>query len=580
MAPILEGGAAGGLLVATAAGLLDVGPAVHGVTSVPKDKIGALPAAELHTEVELHEPVTSEELREAVRKIRRDIAEGHCDFSDTTGKVLRAVGMDSETRPKFYKGGAPHPVDLVQIATRKRVVLFHFRHTWASASGAESTSSAGGSGSGVFGAASRHARPQGDTQKQERRFPAELLELLADRTVFKVGVGVTNDVQAIRTRAPGFDDNKSFMPLEGLLKAKFPQLTQIGLRGVTAALLGSSLSKSQQMSDWSRPLTNSQRAYAANDAVVSLRLLDVALGKRHHHHHHQQQQKLAGPAPQWVQPIAPAAPAVAVTAAADLSPEGVGALSARAAAGNERSETACTRNEDHSPLRAASPTPSSSPSRERAVQGEQPARVMPKAGSPARSPEVQRQLAVVLYCDMCLTKHPDKKPRVFLSQEALADHIRSFHGRDREPQQPQPQQHQQQQQKQQQQPQQQQQQQQQQRQQQPQRQQQQQQRQQPQQPQQQRQQQEQQRQLEAEPTRACFPESEAVGRKRDSSCREVGALCCPVCAAAPKPWPKAKFKVFASAEALMAHMSGKHSRAAAAVGAAAMAVEPPAKRQR
>ena len=78
---------------------------------------------------------------------------------------VHIVGFDTETKPKYVKGAFSHPVALVQLATASVCMLFHLA--------AFST---------------------------DQPIPAPLLDLLADTSVLKVGVGVSADVKAIRTR--------------------------------------------------------------------------------------------------------------------------------------------------------------------------------------------------------------------------------------------------------------------------------------------------------------------------------------------------------------------------------------------
>ena len=158
------------------------------------------------------------------------------------GMAVAAVGFDTETRPKFTKGGSAHKVALVQIAT--------YEHAW------------------LFRCC-------------KIGIPNALQELLEDPQILKVGVGVRSDVSAIRTRLPSFNDHGSFCDLSDGFKMAFPRLRRLGLRNLSASILGMSMSKAQQTSNWEAgSLTRGQQIYAANDAYVGLELLGILTGVR------------------------------------------------------------------------------------------------------------------------------------------------------------------------------------------------------------------------------------------------------------------------------------------------------------
>ena len=238
-----SGGGASGGAAAAAAARVDIGhgrsvtvPVRRALRDVPKQEIAALPQYLLPARVRVTVCHTAEQIAAGVAEIQRAIAGGKCDLgADSAGLPIRAIGFDTETRPVFKKGET-HQVALVQIYADQQVFLFRL---------------------------CRRASHAGDrkTQPQEAAVPPPaLLELLADPTVlkvmmmycsaraaaraaarddalplfFKVGVGVSDDVKAMRTRAPAFTDNGSFCDLRDWLGPAFPSLGKLGLRNACA----------------------------------------------------------------------------------------------------------------------------------------------------------------------------------------------------------------------------------------------------------------------------------------------------------------------------------------------------------
>ena len=175
---------------------------------------------------------------------------------------IRFCGFDTESRPKFTKGGNPHPVALVQIATPSCAYLFRLSQ-W------DRQKAKGHEGDGLAPAV---------------LIPPALVELLSDPLVLKVGVSIANDCQELqRTNhlPPDFSPRGSFCDLGQLVKHRYPCLKRIGLRNLAGSLLGRRLSKARQMKDWAMrgPLTSAMVSYAGNDAFIGLELLAaVVLG--------------------------------------------------------------------------------------------------------------------------------------------------------------------------------------------------------------------------------------------------------------------------------------------------------------
>ncbi len=139
----------------------------------------------------------------------------------------KILGFDTETRPVFRKNQPPHSVALLQLASEADVFLLRLN------------------------------------QKQHYE---EIISILERPDILKVGVGVSRDVEALRSTfefqpAGFFDCVKLCHRL---------QIKQSGLRNLSALLFQKRLSKNAQLSNWEQhPLTHKQMLYAATDAWVS-----------------------------------------------------------------------------------------------------------------------------------------------------------------------------------------------------------------------------------------------------------------------------------------------------------------------
>lgn len=139
------------------------------------------------------------------------------------------LGFDTETKPSFKKG-RKNKVSLLQLADDHHAWLFRLN---------------------MIG------------------LPDELAAILSDPSVIKVGVAIHDDIKALRHikhfEPGGFTDLQSVVANHGI--------KQIGLRKLSAIVLGFSISKSQQVSNWESPaLTWAQQMYAATDAWVCRRI--------------------------------------------------------------------------------------------------------------------------------------------------------------------------------------------------------------------------------------------------------------------------------------------------------------------
>jgi len=191
-----------------------------------------------------NESVTDDELR----KLPLLQFEGKVTLVDDMQKFRHAIndmgrprllGFDTETRPSFRKGQR-HKVSLLQLADDSRAWLFRLN---------------------MIG------------------LPPELTILLADENIIKTGVAIHDDVKALRLLAPfepaGFVDLQTVVAAHGI--------KQLGLKKLSAIILGYSISKSQQVSNWDAPvLTEPQQLYAATDAWVCRRIYLALNGKESH----------------------------------------------------------------------------------------------------------------------------------------------------------------------------------------------------------------------------------------------------------------------------------------------------------
>lgn len=199
---------------------------------------------------------TASESDEAVAHIRAELQlltqEGRTIISDTS---FQFVGMDTETRPKFNKGGKEHPPALLQIATPTTAYLFRL----------------------AFVQGNRYIHKGIDST-----MTPSLIDLLSDNNIIKVGVGIHADIKELnRTYGQSTcGDGSSYLDLATPVALKWPRIRRVGLRNLTATVLGYKLSKAQQMKNWEcERLTQAMMMYAASDAFVALDLLAAIVGE-------------------------------------------------------------------------------------------------------------------------------------------------------------------------------------------------------------------------------------------------------------------------------------------------------------
>jgi ribonuclease D len=144
------------------------------------------------------------------------------------------VGFDTESKPSFTKGTS-YPVSLVQFSTQETAYLFQLKKT---------------------------------------DFTDGLVELLENKQIKKIGVGIKTDIVKLQEQRPFIPGG--FVDLSELAAAK--GIIQVGVRGLTARYLHHRLPKTAQKTNWARSeLTKKQRIYAASDAWICLKIYPLIL---------------------------------------------------------------------------------------------------------------------------------------------------------------------------------------------------------------------------------------------------------------------------------------------------------------
>jgi len=236
---------------------------------LPKELINSLPSTQYpRTKNAIVVICTAIESDRAVANIRAELLSTKKD--DHYGMSLSSfhyVGFDTETRPKFYKGGKNHPPALLQIATETTAYLFRLVYVQGN-----------------------HYRHNGT----DTAMTTSLISLLSDPTIIKVGVGIHADIKELY-RVYGPDtcgDGMSYLDLAPLVGQRWPAIRRAGLRNLTATVLGYRLSKAQQMRNWEMEhLTSAMMDYAAADAFVALDLLTAIIGDEDQHRQQQVRQQ-------------------------------------------------------------------------------------------------------------------------------------------------------------------------------------------------------------------------------------------------------------------------------------------------
>jgi len=146
--------------------------------------------------------------------------------AESIAKRLRSypvLGFDTETRPSFTKGRV-NRIALLQLATASEAYLFRLC---------------------------------------KMDVPQNLLALLTDPKILKIGVAIKNDMDVLKRKVKLKPDG--FIDLQNMVQ-QF-DIKCAGLSRIAGVVLGVRVSKSQQLSNWENYiLTPAQQRYAATDA--------------------------------------------------------------------------------------------------------------------------------------------------------------------------------------------------------------------------------------------------------------------------------------------------------------------------
>lgn len=136
------------------------------------------------------------------------------------------LGFDIESQPSFKRGIIHHP-SLIQLASRNTVFIF---------------------------------------QLHELKDMDVFAPLFENSTISKAGVGINDDL--LRLKRFGLFNESGFIEIAKITDQLV--ISNKGLRGLAAYLLGVRISKNMQLSNWSqKELTHAQIVYAATDAWIS-----------------------------------------------------------------------------------------------------------------------------------------------------------------------------------------------------------------------------------------------------------------------------------------------------------------------
>ena len=181
--------------------------------TISKEAIGELPLCQFDGKITLVEDLV--EIDEIVDILLKE----------------KVIGFDTETKPSFKKGSV-NQTSLLQLSTANEAFLFRLNKT------------------GLC---------------------PPLIKLLESNKLFKVGVGIRDDIRGLNQLArfkPG-----RFVELQDV--AKNFGINVFSLKGLAGLMLEVRVSKRQRLSNWEADtLTQAQIDYAAIDAWIALRLYE------------------------------------------------------------------------------------------------------------------------------------------------------------------------------------------------------------------------------------------------------------------------------------------------------------------
>lgn len=160
-----------------------------------------------------------------------DIVDDEDKFNVAMKEILshKFAGFDTETRPSFKKG-VQHEVSLLQIFCGEVCYLIRLHKVG---------------------------------------FPDSLRLWFEDESIIKIGLSLRDDIRELKKK-------RQITP-RGLVDLQVIGsdygIAAMSLKKITAIVLGSRLSKRQQLSNWENPVLNTkQQIYAATDAWVCLEI--------------------------------------------------------------------------------------------------------------------------------------------------------------------------------------------------------------------------------------------------------------------------------------------------------------------
>ena len=176
---------------------------------IATEQIEKLPMAEFHGEITVVER-EDQVFRKAIKTLRE----------------AKVIGFDTETKPCFVARAPKNHIALLQLSTEDNAYIFRL---------------------------------------QQLGLPKELVSILTDPSIIKVGAAVRDDIHGLNWysnfEAGGFADLQTIAEKFGI--------EEKSVRKMSAIILGIRVSKSQQLSNWeSSKLSDAQLKYAAIDAWV------------------------------------------------------------------------------------------------------------------------------------------------------------------------------------------------------------------------------------------------------------------------------------------------------------------------
>ena len=201
------------------------------------------------------------------------------DTSLTTEEIFSTITSSKpagsqKTGRKAKKGGLQtEVVTVLQLATRHNVFVIDLLRICHQLGGGTSVfRDENGFISGI------------SPSKTELKFNSIITALYTNPRVVIIGMGVHQDLKRLAWSYPwlqGLQRIEGVMDVSALAKLAYPDVSKRemeGLSKLSSRILGLTVSKEEQVSDWgSRPLSPNQIRYAAIDALVQVRIVDAIL---------------------------------------------------------------------------------------------------------------------------------------------------------------------------------------------------------------------------------------------------------------------------------------------------------------